>query len=130
VVGAASRYGTEALKVATTVKLARALWIVPVSLVASYGSAGDGGRRRIRIPYFIGVFIVAILLNSWLPMPRLSQWVVGASHAVLTLTLFLIGSGLSKEVLKAAGLKQLLQGIIIWVLIAGGALWAVIELVG
>ena len=151
VVGAAGKYGSEALQIATTVKLARALWIIPVSLLAAFffrgqrGGVADGatagangtvtdgagasGRLAIKIPWFIGFFILAILLNTWVPMPALSQVFVGAAHAGLTLTLFLIGSGLSRQVLKNTGVRPLLQGVIVWMLIAGGTLWAVLVLV-
>lgn len=150
VVGAAGRYGPEALQIATTVKLARALWIIPVSLVvalffrdgttaktagaAGINGSGHGGRAakaraKVRIPWFIGLFILAILLNTWLPVPALSHAIVGASHAGLTLTLFLIGSGLSIQVLKNTGLRPLLQGGILWVLISVTTLWAIVSLV-
>jgi uncharacterized integral membrane protein (TIGR00698 family) len=125
VVGAAGKYGPEALQVATTVKLARALWIIPVSLLAAFFFRGDKGVAKIKIPYFIGLFVAAILLNTWLPLPALSHVVVGAAHAGLTLTLFLIGSGLSWQVLKNTGVRPLVQGVIVWVLIAGGTLWGV-----
>jgi len=146
VVGAAGRYGPEALQIATTVKLARALWIIPVSLLAAVffrGRAGAGvggaqvgrggageqsGRAKIKIPWFIGLFVLAILLNTWLPMPVISHAVVKASHAGLTLTLFLIGSGLTREVLKNTGFKPMLQGILLWVLISGITLWAIVSL--
>jgi uncharacterized integral membrane protein (TIGR00698 family) len=132
VVGAAGRYGPEALQIATTVKLARALWIIPVSLVAAlfFRRGGDSGARaKVKIPYFIGLFVVAILLNTWLPMPALNHMIVGASHAGLTLTLFLIGSGLTRQVLRNTGVKPLVQGVIVWVLIAGATLWAVMGFV-
>jgi uncharacterized integral membrane protein (TIGR00698 family) len=147
VVGAAGRYGPEALQIATTVKLARALWIIPVSLGAALffrrgGAHADGGhsedarsddgattsRTKIKIPWFIGLFVVAILMNTWMPAPALSRVIVGASHAGLTLTLFLIGSGLTRQVLKNTGVKPLLQGLIVWVLIAGATLVAVMGL--
>ncbi|HVU94635.1 MAG TPA: putative sulfate exporter family transporter [Puia sp.] len=136
VVGAAGRYGPEALAIATTVKLARALWIIPVSLGAALAfrrrggraAGGDGEKAKVKIPWFIGLFVVAILLNTWLPMPALSHAVVGASHAGLTLTLFLIGSGLSRQVLKNTGVKPLVQGVVVWVLIASATLWAVMVL--
>lgn len=156
VVGAAGRYGPEALSIATTVKLARALWIVPVSLLAALSvrregwredregrrdrrevdaegcreDRGEAGGAKIKIPYFIGLFVVAVLLNTWVPMPVLSRTVVSASHTGLTLTLFLIGSGLSRQVLKNTGVRPMVQGVILWMLIAGGALWGVMGLVG
>ena len=147
VVGAAGRYGPEALQIATTVKLARALWIIPVSLLAAIvfrprGAGGDARtqpgvqagppvrepRAKIGIPWFIGLFVVAILLNTWLPMPVFSHAVVRASHSGLTLTLFLIGSGLSRQVLKNTGVKPLLQGVLLWAMISVVTLWAIINL--
>lgn len=132
VVGAAGRYGPEALQIATTVKLARALWIIPVSLLAAFffrGGSGNGGKRaRISIPWFIGLFVAAILLNTWLPVPALDHAIVRASHAGLTLTLFLIGSGLSMQVLKNTGVRPLLQGILLWMLISVTTLWAIMSL--
>jgi uncharacterized integral membrane protein (TIGR00698 family) len=132
VVGAAGRYGPEALSIATTVKLARALWIIPVSLGAAlfYRRNGEATGGKVKIPWFIGLFVVAILLNSWVPMPVVSKLAVQSAHAGLTLTLFLIGSGLSKQVLKSTGVRPMLQGVIVWVAIAGAGLWAVMELVG
>jgi len=147
VVGAAGRYGPEALQVATTVKLARALWIIPVSLLAAVFFRGGSGKAKIKIPWFIGLFVLAILLNTWLPMPVLSHAVVQAAHAGLTLTLFLIGSGLTREVLiipeRSEGnerggarddaptkfdFKPMLQGILLWILISGVTLWAIVSL--
>jgi uncharacterized membrane protein YadS len=153
VVGAAGRYGPEALQIATTVKLARALWIIPVSLGAALafrhrsggrgqhgatfptteahtgeGRSSQDAKTRIKIPYFIGLFVLAILFNTWAPVPALSHAIVGASHAGLTLTLFLIGSGLSRQVLRNTGVKPLVQGVIVWVLIASATLWAVMVL--
>lgn len=142
VVGAAGRYGADALQIATTVKLARALWIIPVSLLAAVffnrrraprAGAGDaaqsGARAKIKIPYFIGLFVVAILLNTWLPIQGLSKVIVGASHAGLTLTLFLIGSGLSRQTIRQTGVRPMLQGVLVWALIAGGTLWAILVLI-
>jgi uncharacterized integral membrane protein (TIGR00698 family) len=187
VVGAAGKYGPEALQIATTVKLARALWIIPVSLLAAivFRPRGGGGHAKIGIPWFIGLFVLAVLLNTWLPMPLISHTILRASHAGLTLTLFLIGSGLSRQVLKipehsvperAKGtsekgqgttprrssnerggardvpersegneregawrsssdeaptkfcVKPLLQGVLLWAMISGVSLWAIIRL--
>jgi uncharacterized membrane protein YadS len=72
--------------------------------------------------------VLAILFNTWVPMPELNRVIVSAAHAGLTLTLFLIGSGLSKQVLKSTGVRPMLQGVIVWVLIAGGTLLAVMAL--
>ncbi|HTI08456.1 MAG TPA: putative sulfate exporter family transporter [Puia sp.] len=126
VVGAAGKYGPRALEVATTVKLARALWIIPVAVLAALFF--KTGRQKIRIPYFIGAFVLAMLSNTYLPMPAISHTLVQASKVGLTLTLFLIGSGLSRQVLRSTGVKPLLQGILLWGLISGFALWAVVRL--
>ena len=95
-----------------------------------HADAADGrARARVKIPYFIGLFVVAILLNTWLPIQGLSKLIVGASHAGLTLTLFLIGSGLSRQVIRQTGVRPLMQGVIVWALIAGGTLWAILALI-
>jgi uncharacterized integral membrane protein (TIGR00698 family) len=126
VVGAAGKYGPEALQIATTVKLARALWIIPVSLMAAFFFRS--GPSKVQVPWFIGVFVLAVLLHTWMPMPFFSLVVVRASHAGMRLTLFLIGCGLSRQVLMNTGVRPLVQGIVVWMLIAGAALWAVIAL--
>ncbi len=123
VVGAASKYGTEALQVATTVKLARALWIIPLSLLSSFD------KKKVKIPVFIGFFIVAMILNTYVPLvQQFGHYVVDISKAGLTLTLFLIGCGLNAKVLKAVGIRPFIQGILLWVIIAGAALWSIITL--
>jgi uncharacterized integral membrane protein (TIGR00698 family) len=124
VVGAANKYGAEALQVATTVKLARALWIIPVALLTTlfFKSA----KQKIKIPYFIGLFILAMIANTYLPFIHpLSAKLVDLAKIGLTLTLFLIGAGLSNKVLKSVGIKPLLQGIILWIIISVVALYAV-----
>ena len=126
VVGAASQYGKEALHIATTVKLARALWIIPVAFVAAmtFGK----GKGNIKIPYFIGFFILAVLANSYLPM---ANWMVTLihqlSHTALCLSIFLIGCGLSKKLLLAGGLRVLGQASILWVIISGMTLLVIIN---
>src|SRR5690606_37566722 len=110
VVGAAYTYGNEALQVATTVKLARALWIIPVSLISIFVMKGESSN--IRIPWFIFLFITAMLLNSFLPLPHfLSGSISSISKSLLILTLFLIGAGLSVEKIKSAGWKPMILGI-------------------
>ena len=127
VVGAANKYGAEALQVATTVKLARALWIIPVALLTTVFF--KTGKQKIKIPYFIGLFVLAMAINTYFPIVhRLSGWIVNLAKTGLTVTLFLIGAGLSSAVLKSVGIKPLLQGIILWIVISVVALWAVMNI--
>ena len=125
VVGAASKYGHEALQTATTVQLARALWIIPISFMLSFLNKSGG---KIKIPYFIGFFILAILVNSYFPaIKEVTDYVVDFSKSSLKVALFLIGTGLSFQNLKNIGIKPLLLGIILWVVISVISLFAVLE---
>jgi uncharacterized membrane protein YadS len=124
VVGAAGRYGSEALQIATTVKLARALWIIPVAFLSTLIFKNKGARPR--IPWFIGGFVLAMIIHTYIPgLVTMDRYIVHAAHASLTLTLFLIGSGLSKKVLLSVGVRPLLQGVILWVLISVVSLWVI-----
>ncbi len=124
VVGAAGKYGPHALEVATTVKLARALWIIPVASGASLFFRNK--TAKIKIPWFIGFFILAMILNSWIPAIHVvTPLLTGAARTGLTLTLFLIGAGLSGKVLRSVGARPLMQGVILWVCITVAALWSV-----
>ncbi|WP_390455451.1 YeiH family protein [Chryseobacterium sp. Alg-005] len=121
VVGAASKYGDAALKTATTVKLARALWIIPVSVITMFIFKNKG--TKIKIPWFIGWFILAILLNTYLPFPdSITSIVTGFAKSGLNLTLFFIGSTLSVQTLKTIGAKPLASAIILWIVISIGSL--------
>ena len=125
VVGAASKYGHEALQTATTVKLARALWIIPISFMLSFLNKSGG---KVKIPYFIGFFVLAILVNSYFPaIKEVTNYVVDFSKSSLKVALFLIGTGLSVQNLKNIGIKPLLLGIILWVVISVISLFAVLE---
>jgi uncharacterized integral membrane protein (TIGR00698 family) len=125
VVGAANKYGTEALQIATTVKLARALWIIPVALITA--TLFKNKSSKIKIPYFIGFFILAMILNTYVPqMTIVFPYLVSLAKIGLTVTLFLIGAGLSQSVLKSVGLKPLIQGILLWVFIAVIALISIV----
>lgn len=116
VVGAAATYGDEALKVATTVKLTRALWIIPLSIITTFYFKSR--EERIRIPWFILLFVGAMLMNSYLPLPAaFTHNTVAIARKALVLTLFFIGAGLSRQTLKAVGVKPLLLGIGLWVFI-------------
>lgn len=121
VVGAASKYGNEALKIATTVKLARALWIIPVSLITMF--IFKNKDSKIKIPWFIGYFILAILLNTYFPFfDRFSTGITALAKSGLNLTLFLIGSTLSIQTLKTIGFKPLLTAVLLWITISVGSL--------
>ena len=128
VVGAASKFGAHALEVATTVKLARALWIIPVAFLSTFIFKNKG--TKIKIPYFIGLFVLAMILNTYVPIVQeYSHYLTAIAKSGLTLTLFLIGCGLSRKVLLSVGYKPLLQGVVLWLIISGAALWAVRSLV-
>ena len=127
VVGAASKYGAHALEVATTVKLARAIWIIPVAFMSTF--IFKNKSKKISIPYFIGLFILAMITNTYLPgVSRFSPMLIAVAKAGLTLTLFLIGAGLSRKVIVSVGFKPLLQGVVLWMLISVSALYAVMHL--
>ena len=127
VVGAASKYGPHALEVATTVKLARALWIIPVAFLSTF--IFDNKSKKISIPYFIGLFVLAMIVNTYIhAVAGISHYLITAAKAGLTLTLFLIGAGLSRQVLAAVGLKPMIQAIVLWIAISGSALYAVMHL--
>src|SRR5271167_2738106 len=123
VVGAAAKYGAEALAVATTVKLARALWIVPVSVATA---VVRGAKAKIQWPWFIGLFCLAAVCNTYLPAGTHAYAIaVKVAKVGLTATLFLIGSGISVATLKRVGPRPLLQGIILWFLVLTGSLWLI-----
>jgi uncharacterized integral membrane protein (TIGR00698 family) len=120
VVGATAKYGATALAIGTTIKLARALWIVPLSLVTAITLKS---KARIQWPWFILLFCLAALLNTLLP--AFSPTFGALSHLGkigLTVTLFLIGTGLNKETLKRVGLRPLLQGLALWIILGAGTL--------
>ncbi len=133
VVGAAAKYGPQALAIGTTVKLARALWIVPISLItATYMSRvanRDGTSQhqaKVKVPWFIFLFVGASVLSTYLPrfmgtyldLNRLGK-------AGLTATLFLIGTSLSKKTLQAVGIKPFLQGVFLWIIVGTASLVAI-----
>ncbi|WP_371540462.1 YeiH family protein [Flavobacterium sp. Arc3] len=125
VVGAANKYGPEALQIATTVKLARALWIIPVTLITAL--VFKNKSSKIKIPYFIGVFILAMVLNTYVPQTALvAPYMVALAKTGLTITLFLIGAGLSHTVLQSVGVKPLVQGVLLWACIAISALLSIL----
>ena len=125
VIGAAEVYGNEALQVATTVKLARALWILPVSLL--FMAFSKKSSKKIKIPYFIGLFILAVLANTYLPsIGFVYPYIVHMAKIGLIITLFLIGLGLTKKALKALGAKAMVLGTITWIVVATTTLIAIL----
>jgi uncharacterized integral membrane protein (TIGR00698 family) len=125
VVGAAAKYGAVALAVGTTVKLARALWIVPMSIATAIIKHS---RAKIQWPWFIALFCLAAVCNTYLPAWAAIYTVLSRIAKVgLTATLYLIGSGISIATLKKVGHRPLLQGVILWLLISAGSLWLIRE---
>ena len=122
VVGAGAAYGEEALQVATTIKLTRALWIIPLALVTSIIFKSEG--KKVSIPWFILWFIVAILINTYAldELPEVGKAISGLARKGLIVTMFFIGASLSTDVLKAVGVKPLVQGILLWLVISVGSL--------
>jgi uncharacterized integral membrane protein (TIGR00698 family) len=130
VVGAAQTYGPEALAIATTVKLARALWIAPVAFLFSYlyRNRRTDSKAKIAMPWFIFLFILATLIRTYSPpvvLPSIFDALVNLAKAGMTVTLFLIGASLSRQSLKKVGLRPLVQGVALWVVIASVSLYAV-----
>jgi len=120
VVGATAKYGATALAVGTTIKLARALWIVPLSFVTALILKS---KARVRWPWFILLFCLAALLNTLLPAFNPAFGVLNHLGTIgLTVTLFLIGTGLNKETLKQVGVRPLLQGLALWIIVGAGTL--------
>jgi uncharacterized membrane protein YadS len=119
------KYGAVALGVATTVKLARALWIAPVALITSVFTKSDS---KIKYPYFILIFILAAFINSYLPFGQsVFSQISNYSKIGLIITLFLIGSNISKETLKTVGFRPFLHGTILWLTVTVLSLWLVYE---
>jgi uncharacterized integral membrane protein (TIGR00698 family) len=120
VVGAAAKYGAVALAVGTTVKLARALWIVPLTLATALRMKS---KARIQWPWFIALFCLAAVANTYLPAFRWFYPILQHLGILgLTVTLFLIGTGLSRQTLRTVGVRPLLQGILLWIVVAAGSL--------
>ncbi|MEG0949996.1 MAG: putative sulfate exporter family transporter [Bacteroidales bacterium] len=117
VVGAGAAYGEKALEIATMVKLTRALWIIPLAIVSSL--VFKNKSSKIQIPWFILFFVLAMIANTFIEIPvAITSAITWFSKKGLTLTLFLIGTSLSKEVIKQVGIKPMIQGVILWIFIA------------
>lgn len=121
VVGAGAAYGEEALQVATTIKLTRALWIIPLALTTSFIFKSTG--QKISIPWFILWFVVAMVFNTYVLSStetgaQIGMFINGLARKSLAITLFFIGASLSKDVLRTVGIKPLIQGVLLWIVIS------------
>jgi uncharacterized integral membrane protein (TIGR00698 family) len=128
VVGAATAYGPKAVEVATTVKLARALWIVPVALVIGWARArrtGEPGRSAAKLPWFlVGFVLMAAIVTSFPALRPAGLAVAAGAKRVLVVTLFLIGTSLTRDALKRVGLRPIVLGVALWILAASATLAA------
>jgi uncharacterized integral membrane protein (TIGR00698 family) len=123
VVGAAAKYGAQALVVGTTVKLARALWIVPLALVTA---TVKRSKTRVPLPWFILFFCLAAVINTYVPaFGNFDRWAFSAGRLGLTATLFLIGTGISLATVKSVGWRPLLQGVLLWIMVATVTLYLI-----
>lgn len=129
VVGASAKYGDEALQIATTVKLARALWIAPVAFMFAFLYRPKHGETNIwqMIPWFIFFFLIATVIRTYTTfiLPSVFESLVNLAKQGLVVTLFLIGASLSRETLKRVGIRPMIQGIALWIIISLVSLWAV-----
>ena len=125
VVGAGAAYGETALEIATMVKLTRALWIIPITILTMFLFKQKGAK--ITIPWFILFFILAMVANTFLSLPEaLTRSVVWAAKQGLTLTLFLIGAGLSRQVIRQVGIRPMVQGVLLWIFIGAISLGVIL----
>jgi uncharacterized integral membrane protein (TIGR00698 family) len=128
VVGAAAKYGADALQIATTIKLTRALWIVPLTLATAFFFKRTSAK--IAIPWFILWFVVASVIRTYVAAPA-EVWstLTMLARIGLTITLFLIGAGLSRKSIAAVGARPLILGVVLWIVISCVSLFAVIQTV-
>lgn len=125
VVGAAAAFGEEALEIATTIKLVRALWIIPLALLTSFFLRKGG---KVKFPYFILLFLAAMLINTFLDLPdAFTGGISYLARRVLTATLFLVGVGISIDKIKATGWRALVLGISLWVFIGLSSLIVILN---
>jgi len=131
VVGAASLYGEEALEIATTAKLSRALWVIPLVVGASWfikSTEHSAKQTSSKWPYFIFLFLLASAASTFLPaLKDVTTYFVSFSKIGLVLSLFFIGAGVNKKLLSSLDFKPLLQAMILWMLIASGSLVVILN---
>lgn len=136
VVGAGAAYGPEACELATLIKCTRALWIIPLALFTIWfyrnkntAEEAGGKKAKISIPWFILLFIVAMIINTYTPESFQPAYavIVGLAKRALVAVLFAIGAGLSLKVVRSVGVKPLIQAVTLWVAIGATSLFVVME---
>lgn len=128
VVGSTLQYGEAALKIGTTVKLARALWIVPVTLLIGFTRSRQETSGKIKKPWFILGFVMTATLMTYVPqLSPIGHWIEWAAKRLMVLTLFLIGANLTPQTLKNVGFQPFLMGIVLWILVAGSVLVGILS---
>lgn len=124
VVGAGSAYGEEACEIATLIKCTRALWIIPLALVTMMIFREKG--NKISIPWFIFLFIIAMVINTYCGLPEaVSATVVYIAKRALVITLFFIGASLSVKMIKSVGVKPLILAVLLWIIIGVSSFFVV-----
>lgn len=129
VVGSTLQYGPHALEVGTTVKLARALWIVPVTLFFGYlvSRKQQSAAGKTKFPWFILGFLLAAALVTWIPQLQApGKFVNELAKRLLVVTLFLIGANLTRDTLRSVGVRPLIQGVLLWIIVGGLTLAAIV----
>ena len=136
VVGAGQAYSATACEIATLVKCTRALWIIPLAFFTAYlyrNDASATGKTKIAVPWFIVLFVVAMVVNTYTPesltstMQPIYQGIAMLSKRMMTVVLFAIGAGLSLKVVRQVGLRPLVLAVVLWIVIGIGSLLVVIN---
>lgn len=124
VVATAQIYGTKAAEIATTVKIGRTLWLIPLIVIASLVVGAQ--QSKIRIPNFVFVFVGASLLGSWVGLSNPATMLIGdIASALLVVALFFVGTEITRQTLKSLRLTTVLHGVALWLLVIPVVLWGV-----
>ena len=136
VVGAGQAYSATACEIATLVKCTRALWIIPLAFFTAYlyrNDASATGKTKIAVPWFIVLFVLAMVVNTYTPesltstMQPIYQGIAMLAKRMMTVVLFAIGAGLSLKVVRQVGLRPLVLAVVLWIVIGIGSLLVVIN---
>ena len=126
VVGAGETYGPEALQIATLIKLTRALWIIPLAIATMFIFRDK--TSRISIPWFIFLFVLAMVVNTYVPLPQMFvDAMVWIAKRGMVVTLFLIGASLSLASIRNVGVKPMLLAVALWIVISISSLIVVLR---